>query len=53
MVSPRHCEERSDEAIHFNACGAMDCFAALAMTADIAPFHCFKSDSGEHRVEFR
>jgi hypothetical protein len=21
-----------DEAIHFSACGAMDCFAALAMT---------------------
>src|SRR6266850_2095558 len=29
----RHCEERSDEAIHLSACGAMDCFAALAMTA--------------------
>jgi len=27
-----HCEERSDEAIHLSACGAMDCFAALAMT---------------------
>jgi hypothetical protein len=23
----RHCEERSDEAIHASACGAMDCFA--------------------------
>jgi hypothetical protein len=22
-----HCEERSDEAIHVSACGAMDCFA--------------------------
>jgi hypothetical protein len=22
----------SDEAIHFSVCGAMDCFAALAMT---------------------
>jgi hypothetical protein len=22
----------SDEAIHFSACGAMDCFASLAMT---------------------
>ncbi len=30
---PRHCEERSDEAIHISACGAMDCFASLAMTA--------------------
>jgi hypothetical protein len=29
----RHCEERSDEAIHLSACRAMDCFAALAMTA--------------------
>jgi hypothetical protein len=31
-VSPRHCEERSDEAIHFSASGEMDCFASLAMT---------------------
>ena len=30
---PSHCEERSDEAIHLSACGAMDCFAPLAMTA--------------------
>ncbi|MEH2587917.1 hypothetical protein V1273_001756 [Bradyrhizobium sp. AZCC 1721] len=30
----RHCEERSDEAIHISACGAMDCFAALAMTEE-------------------
>src|ERR1700712_71288 len=22
----RHCEERSDEAIHLSACGTMDCF---------------------------
>jgi hypothetical protein len=29
----RHCEERSDEAIHVSACRAMDCFASLAMTA--------------------
>ena len=28
----RHCEERSDEAIHLSPCGAMDCFAPLAMT---------------------
>ena len=28
----RHCEERSDEAIHVSASGEMDCFAALAMT---------------------
>jgi hypothetical protein len=26
-LSIRHCEERSDEAIHVTACGAMDCFA--------------------------
>ena len=31
----------------------MDCFAALAMTADIAPFQHFKSDLQESRVEFR
>ena len=30
--SPRHCEERSDEAIHSSSCSEMDCFAALAMT---------------------
>ena len=29
----RHCEERSDEAIHISASGEMDCFASLAMTA--------------------
>ncbi len=29
----RHCEERSDEAIHsLRLLGGMDCFAALAMT---------------------
>jgi hypothetical protein len=31
-VCPRHCEERSDEAIHSAASGGMDCFASLAMT---------------------
>ena len=31
-LSPRHCEERSDEAIHFSPRRAMDCFASLAMT---------------------
>src|SRR5258705_7663978 len=34
---PRHCEERSDEAIHIELRGAMDCFAALAMTAERVP----------------
>ena len=33
LSSCRHCEERSDEAIHLSACDAMDCFASLAMTA--------------------
>ncbi len=33
----RHCEERSDEAIHASACRAMDCFASLAMTLRRAP----------------
>src|SRR5215475_10754190 len=28
----RHCEERSDEAIHLSPCGEVDCFASLAMT---------------------
>src|SRR5882757_8404328 len=28
----RHCEERSDEAIHVSTSGEMDCFAPLAMT---------------------
>src|SRR6185437_16260848 len=37
IVSPlrRHCEERSDEAIHISACGTMDCFASLAMTTPL------------------
>jgi hypothetical protein len=35
MIFNRHCEERSDEAIHRPVVrrGPMDCFAALAMTA--------------------
>ena len=33
---PRHCEERSDEAIHAAARGEMDCFATLAMTGEIS-----------------
>src|SRR4029078_10577532 len=28
----RHCEERSDEAIHISTRGKVDCFASLAMT---------------------
>ena len=34
-VEPRHCEERSDEAIHGERAlpyDLMDCFASLAMT---------------------
>jgi len=31
----RHCEESSDEAIHLSLFGKMDCFASLAMTAEI------------------
>jgi hypothetical protein len=31
MSGPRHCEERSDEAIH-SLRGKIDCFASLAMT---------------------
>ena len=34
MLYPRHCER--SEAIHVSTCGAMDCFASLAMTADLA-----------------
>jgi hypothetical protein len=33
-ILPRHCEERSDEAIHAATCGAMNCFASLAMTVE-------------------
>ena len=33
-TSPRHCEEQRDEAIQLSTCGAMDCFAALAMTVE-------------------
>jgi hypothetical protein len=32
IASHRHCEARSDEAIHGSASGDMDCFASLAMT---------------------
>jgi hypothetical protein len=39
---PRHCEERSDEAIHIALRGAMDCFAALAMTAERVAYFRFK-----------
>jgi len=31
--TPRHCEERSDEAIHRAREPKMDCFAPLAMTS--------------------
>jgi hypothetical protein len=31
----RHCEERSDEAIHASASCDMDCFASLAMTNEM------------------
>ena len=31
----RHCEERSDEAIQPQAADALDCFASLAMTAEL------------------
>jgi hypothetical protein len=38
----RHCEERSDEAIHSFRC-SMDCFAPLAMTGFNEPvFGCWK-----------
>jgi hypothetical protein len=32
----RHCEERSDAAIHLNGSHQLDCFASLAMTACLA-----------------
>jgi mannose-1-phosphate guanylyltransferase len=34
QTHPRHCEERSDEAIHASASREMDCFASLAMTKE-------------------
>ena len=36
-MHPRHCER--SEAIHLSTCRAVDCFAALAMTAEIAAAH--------------
>jgi len=36
-ISNRHCEERSDEAIHASTWAAMDCFAALAKMVWTAP----------------
>src|SRR5664280_2842698 len=44
-MSHRHCEERSDEAIHSSFCCSMDCFAALAMTA----LERFRSPGGAQR----
>ena len=35
-VEQRHCEERSDEAIHLSLRGYVDCFAPLAMTSQPA-----------------
>jgi hypothetical protein len=45
-VSLRHCEERSDEAIHLSLSmtPAMDCFASLAMTV-LGPLGCLKIES--------
>src|SRR5438128_1488557 len=43
----RHCEERSDEAIHLSPCGAMDCFALLAMTWRGSASH-----NSRHRAQF-
>jgi hypothetical protein len=34
LTSPRHCEERSDEAIRKAAQKKQDCFASLAMTVE-------------------
>src|SRR5882757_2440639 len=53
--SSRHCEERSDEAIHLSAGGAMDCFAALAMTVSsnvYAPIAIFGSASAFAFISF-
>jgi hypothetical protein len=43
----RHCEELRDEAIHLSTRGGMDCFAALAMTAERPPPH-FNSSYSAH-----
>ena len=40
----RHCEERSDEAIHCSTSGQVDCFASLAMTG----IGCSKTNSGDN-----
>jgi len=37
MISFRHREERSDEAIQESFLVALDCFASLAMTGGVAP----------------
>src|SRR5512138_2123614 len=37
----RHCEERSDEAIHLSPGDGTDCFAALAITALVRRIHQF------------
>src|SRR5258706_5051876 len=48
----RHCEERSDEAIHITVALAVDCFASLAMTVVVAALLAITSDQasvGGHR----
>src|ERR1700712_2717673 len=47
LISHRHCEERSDEAIHAFLCGQMDCFAIArndgldhrAISSTVVPAH--------------
>jgi mannose-1-phosphate guanylyltransferase len=44
-TSPRHCEERSDEAIQSSVRGSLDCFASLAMTGGDDPWYGLMTDN--------
>jgi hypothetical protein len=45
-MSSRHCER--SEAIHASTCGAMDCFAALAMTGESTGSPGYDLEDGSH-----
>ena len=48
-IHRRHCEERSDEAIHFSTCGTMDCFAEPVIGRRVAPTRWLAMTTEMHR----
>jgi len=47
----RHCEERSDEAIHLSACGTMDCFVEPVIGRRFAPTRWLAMTNGMQRLD--